>query len=194
MMRKLLPTGMVFAVLLLAGAAARCADLTLRVDAREVVRKHVHTDMTLAVRPGALTLVFPKWIPGEHGPTGPLETITGLTIRANGATLAWRREPLDMYAISLSVPRGVTQLQIALDSGLAVEGGQFSTGPTSSAQLAILPWNEFVLFPKGRDARGAAERRLAPELFAREERLPRGPPETPQDPRTVLVGRTEGQR
>src|SRR5205823_3287833 len=28
----------------------------------------------------------------------------------------------------------------------------FSTGPTSSATLAVLPWNEFVLLPKGRDA------------------------------------------
>ena len=54
MMGTLLPRGMLFAVLLLAGAAARCADLTLRVDAREVARQHVHTDMTLAVRaPGS---------------------------------------------------------------------------------------------------------------------------------------------
>jgi predicted metalloprotease with PDZ domain len=131
---------------------SQAADLTLRVDAREVARKHVHTDMTLAVRSGPLTLVFPKWIPGEHGPTGPLETIIGLTLRANGTALPWQRDPLDMYAIRLSVPAGVSRLQIALDSGLATEGGVFSTGPTSSEQLAVLPWNEFVLYPKGRDA------------------------------------------
>lgn len=139
-------------VSLWAAAGVQAADLSLRVDARDVARKHVHTDMTLAVSAGPLTLLFPKWIPGEHGPTGPLDTIIGLTIRANGTALEWHRDPLDMYAIALTVPAGATQLEIALDSGLATEGGVFSTGPTSSEQLAVLPWNEFVLFPQGRDA------------------------------------------
>ncbi|HKD54345.1 MAG TPA: hypothetical protein VKB72_08985 [Steroidobacteraceae bacterium] len=138
--------------LLLAAGLAEAADLTVRVDAREITRRHVHTDMSLGVKPGPLTLVFPKWIPGEHGPTGPLETIIGMTIRANGATLAWQRDPLDMYAIRVTAPPGATRLDIALDSGLATESGVFSTGPTSSEQLAVLPWNEFVLLPKGRDA------------------------------------------
>ena len=71
--------------MLLACAAAPAADLTVRVDAREVARKHVHTELSLAVHGGPLTLVFPKWIPGEHAPSGPLDTIIGLTIRA-----AWR--------------------------------------------------------------------------------------------------------
>jgi predicted metalloprotease with PDZ domain len=147
----------VLAALLSAGAEGADAtparaDLTLRVDAREVAADHLHTDMTLAVKGGPLTLVFPKWIPGEHGPTGPLETIIGLTFRANGVQLAWRRDPLDMYAVTLTVPADATRLEVALDTGLATEGGQFSTGPTSSAQLAVLPWNELVLLPKGRDA------------------------------------------
>ena len=139
-------------LVLLAAGSVHAADLSLRVDARDVARKHLHTDMSLVVAPGPLTLVFPKWIPGEHGPTGPLETIIGLSIRANGTLLEWQRDPLDMYAIAVTVPAGASQLEIALDSGLATEGGVFSTGPTSSEQLAVLPWNEFVLFPQGRDA------------------------------------------
>lgn len=132
---------------------ARAADLTVRVDAREVQRKHVHTDLTLAVRGGGpLTLVFPKWIPGEHGPDGPLETMIGLVIRANGSALAWQRDPRDMYALTVTVPAGATQLDIALDTGLTIEGGVFGGGPTSSEQLAVLPFNLFVLLPKGRDA------------------------------------------
>jgi predicted metalloprotease with PDZ domain len=146
--------GLLVAALMLTTAVAPAADLRVRVDAREVARKRVHTDLTLAVHEGPLTLVFPKWIPGEHGPTGPLESIIGLAIRANGAPLAWRRDPRDMYAISVTVPRGAAHLDIALDSGLATEGGHFSTGPTSSAALAVLPWNEFLLLPKGRDAGG----------------------------------------
>jgi predicted metalloprotease with PDZ domain len=145
---------MMAAVTLLLGvAAASAADLTVRVDARDVQRKHVHTDLTLAVRGGgSLTLVFPKWIPGEHGPNGPLESMIGLVIRANGTPLAWQRDPRDMYALTVTVPAGVAHLDIALDSGLTTEGGEFGAGPTSSAQLAVLPFNLFVLLPKGRDA------------------------------------------
>jgi Peptidase M61 N-terminal domain len=87
---------------------APAADLTLRVDAREVMRNHLHTDMTLAVHGGPLTLVFPQWIPGEHGPTGPLDTLIALTLRANGTTLSWQRDPFDMFAIKLTVPAGAT--------------------------------------------------------------------------------------
>src|SRR5256886_11166950 len=74
--------GALVAALMLASAVGQAADLRVRVDAREVARKRVHTDLTLAVQQGPLTLVFPKWIPGEHGPSGPLESIIALTIRA----------------------------------------------------------------------------------------------------------------
>src|SRR5579864_9394098 len=141
------------AVLSATMSPAHAADLKLQVDAREVQRKHVHSELTLAVQGGGpLTLVFPKWIPGEHSPSGPLDTMIGLVIRANGMALAWQRDPYDMYALSVNVPSGVGQLDISLDSGLPIEGGVFGTGPTSSAQLAVLPLNLFVLLPKGRDA------------------------------------------
>jgi len=73
-MKAALFKGVPVAALMLATAVGQAADLRVRVDAREVTRKRVHTDLTLAVREGPLTLVFPKWIPGEHGPTGPLES------------------------------------------------------------------------------------------------------------------------
>jgi predicted metalloprotease with PDZ domain len=140
------------AVLLLTHGAAQAADLSVRLDAREVTRRHLHTDLTLAVKPGPLTLVLPQWIPGEHAPSGPLGTLIGMTIRANGATLSWRRDPLDMFAISVNVPAGTTHLEIALDTGLPAEGGEGSFALASSAQLAVISWNQFVLLPKGRDA------------------------------------------
>jgi predicted metalloprotease with PDZ domain len=144
--------GALVGLALLAAPVVSAADLTVRVDAREVARKRVHTELELAVAPGPLTLVFPKWIPGEHGPSGPLNTLVGLTIRADGAPLPWQRDPRDMFALRVTVPAGVRRLQIALDSGLPLEGGEFTAGPTSSAQLAVLSWNEYVLLPKGRDA------------------------------------------
>jgi predicted metalloprotease with PDZ domain len=128
------------------------ADLTVRIDAREVARRHLETHETLAVKPGPLVLVYPKWIPSEHAPDGPLDTIIGLEITANGQRLVWHRDPYEMYALSITVPRGVDHLDIALESGLPAEGGDFGDSPDSTARLAVIRWNEFVLLPKGRDA------------------------------------------
>jgi predicted metalloprotease with PDZ domain len=140
------------AVLVMMGAVAQAADLSVRLDAREIVRNHVHTDLTLNVKGGPLTLVFPKWLPGEHMPSGPLDTLIGMTMRAHGQLLSWQRDPKDPFAVSVTVPPGVSELDIALDSGLPTEGGSFTAGPTNSAQLAVLSWNQYVLLPKGRDA------------------------------------------
>jgi predicted metalloprotease with PDZ domain len=133
-------------------AAVHAADLTVRVDAREAAARHVHTELSIAVKPGPLTLVYAQWIPGEHGPTGPIQSLIGLEIKARGQRLAWSRDPYDMFALRVTVPDGVERLDVSLDSGLATEGGSFTEGPTTSAQLAVINWNEFLLFPKGVDA------------------------------------------
>ena len=138
--------------LLAAPALQAAADLTVRIDARDIPRKRVHTDLTLAVKPGPIVLVFPKWIPAEHAPSGPLDSIIGLQIKANGTPLEWKRDPLDMFALAVTVPAGADHVDISLDSGLSIGGTAFSASPGSSEQLAIIRWNEFVLFPKGRDA------------------------------------------
>ncbi len=132
--------------------AASAADLTLRVDAHDIARKRVHTEESLAVKGGPVTLAFPKWIPGEHMPSGPIDTIVGLVFKANGAPLTWKRDPYNTYLITVNVPAAATRLEISLDTGLPTEGGSFSAGPTSSEQLAVISWNHFVLLPQGQDA------------------------------------------
>lgn len=144
--------------LVLALPDVNAADLSVQLDATDVARKRIHTDLELAVTPGPLTLVFPKWIPGEHAPTGPLDSMIGLSLSANDEAVTWTRDPGDLYAFRLTVPAGATKLHIGLDSGLATDGDGFSAAPTSSEQLAVLPWNEFLLLPKGRDAESVSTR------------------------------------
>jgi predicted metalloprotease with PDZ domain len=152
-MRKAWSIPLASTLLLLAAPALRAAtDLTVRIDARDIARKHVHADLTLAARPGPLVLVYPKWIPAEHAPSGPLDSIIGLEIKANGTRLEWKRDPLDMFSLAVTVPPGADHVDISLDSGLSTGGSSFSGSPGSSDQLAVIRWNEFVLFPKGRDA------------------------------------------
>ena len=47
--------------------------ITLALDARETPRKLLHARETITVTPGALTLVYPKWLPGEHAPDGAID-------------------------------------------------------------------------------------------------------------------------
>ena len=81
----------------------------LSVDATEAPRKIFHARMTIPAKPGTLTLYYPKWIPGEHGPTGPIQDLAGLKFTANGKALAWRRDLLDGWTFHVEVPAGVIQ-------------------------------------------------------------------------------------
>src|ERR1043166_5435669 len=64
--------------------AARSADAPtlLKVDARDASRRILHATLHIPARPGPLTLLYPKWIPGEHAPTGPIVDVAGLKMRS----------------------------------------------------------------------------------------------------------------
>src|SRR5512137_399555 len=81
-------------VCLVANGAHAAASITLNVDARDVSRRVLHAALHLPARPGPLTLVYPKWIPGEHGPSGPISDLTGLRMTAAGQAIAWQRDAL----------------------------------------------------------------------------------------------------
>jgi predicted metalloprotease with PDZ domain len=124
--------------------------ISLVVDATEAPQKLFHATLTIPVSAGPLTLLYPEWIPGEHGPTGPIADLTGLKFTAGGQSLVWRRDDVNMYAIHLTIPAGTSELQAALDytSPAELRGG-FSAGSTATAQMAVLNWNWVLLYPEG---------------------------------------------
>lgn len=123
---------------------------TLAVDATDAPRKVFHAKLTIPAAPGDFVLLYPKWIPGEHGPSGPLVDTAGIYFRANGKVLAWHRDPVDMYAFHVEVPPGVSSIEAALDYLSPVEApGNFSAGSSATEKLAVLSWNWLVLYPKG---------------------------------------------
>src|SRR5258708_8951146 len=89
--------------------------ITISVDATEAPRKILHARLTIPTKPGPLTLLYPKWIPGEHGPTGPITDLAGLKFTGAGKTIPWRRHHVDMYAFHLVIPNGVSSIEAALD-------------------------------------------------------------------------------
>ena len=142
---------MVLALLALsAAAAASPRPITLEVDAREAARRILHARLSIPAAPGPLTLVYPKWIPGEHGPTGPIADLTGLAFSAGGKALAWRRDSVEMFAFHVEVPAGADAVEVSLDYLSPAEGGQFGAGPSATSQLAVVSWNTLLLQPQGR--------------------------------------------
>ena len=126
--------------------------IQLTVDVTDAPRKVLHARLSIPVVPGPLTLVYPKWIPGEHGPTGPIDDLAGLAIEANGKPLAWRRDEVNMFAFHVTVPEGATTLEVKLDFLATGGSAGFSASASTSAMLAMVSWNEVVLYPEGRPA------------------------------------------
>jgi predicted metalloprotease with PDZ domain len=124
--------------------------ITISVDATDAPRKMIHAQMRIPAKPGSLTLFFPKWIPGEHGPTGPITDLTGLKFSASGKPLNWRRDLLDGYTFHVEVPAGQSEVTANLDyaSPAATQSG-YTAGLSATEKLYILNWNAVLLYPAG---------------------------------------------
>jgi predicted metalloprotease with PDZ domain len=125
--------------------------ITLAVDAREAPRGILHARLTVPVRPGPLTLLYPKWIPGEHGPTGPVQNLTGLKLSVGGREIPWRRDLLDMYAFRCEIPPGASTLEVVLDFVVPQNDSGFTAAASATPELAIISWNQLLLYPQGSD-------------------------------------------
>jgi predicted metalloprotease with PDZ domain len=136
---------------LLASTPTLAADqpTILKVDARDISRRILHATLHIPAKPGPLTLVYPKWIPGEHGPTGPVTDVAGLKMNAAGKTIPWRRDAEDNYAFNIDVPSGADAVDVSLDFLLPSDVNGFSSAASSSANLGVISWNTVVLYPKG---------------------------------------------
>jgi predicted metalloprotease with PDZ domain len=125
-------------------AAQQIIKERLRVDATDAPRNILHSTVTIPVASGAVTLVYPKWIPGNHRPTGPIQNLTGLHIKAGSRELDWQRDLVDMWAFHVQVPTGVSELDVSYDT--ITYNGKSSP---SSSKVLDLNWNQVVLYPQG---------------------------------------------
>lgn len=130
-------------------AQAQQGVIHVNVDASDAPRRLIHAQLTIPAAAGPMTLLYPQWIPGEHAPTGPIADLVGLKIRAGTQTLAWTRDSTNLFAFHVNVPAGSAALDVALDFISAADAGGFSSGSSMTTELAILSWNQFVLYPQG---------------------------------------------
>jgi predicted metalloprotease with PDZ domain len=123
--------------------------IALALDARETPRRLLHARETLNVTPGPLTLVYPKWLPGEHSPDGPIDDLVDLSFTAAGRSLPWRRDAVDLFAFHVDIPQGANRLDVSFDFLSAIGQGGFSSASSDTAHLGIYSWNQVLLYPQG---------------------------------------------
>lgn len=118
--------------------------MTLVVDETQAARRIAFVHEEIQVRRGTLALAYPRWIPGEHGPTGPIQRFAALRLRSGSATLPWTRDPEDIYTIHVEVPAKTNRITVDFDTLLE---------NTISDHQLLMAWNTVVLYPRGIDKR-----------------------------------------
>jgi predicted metalloprotease with PDZ domain len=149
MFTPLSPKRLVLELVAMTALAASAQDksapaMTLIVDETQGARRIAFVHEEIRVRPGAVTLAYPKWIPGEHGPTGPIQQFAALRIHFGSASLSWTRDPEDIYTIRVEVPPNADRISVDFDTLME---------NTISDHQLLVAWNTVVLYPRGIDKR-----------------------------------------
>jgi predicted metalloprotease with PDZ domain len=135
-MKKLLV--LAAATVFAASAFAQKTPIKITVDLTEAPRKLYHAEIDVPVKAGPVTLITPEWIPGDHAPNGEANAITGVIFTADGKTLTWRRDDVNLYEFHLEIPAGVTSIHVHLDAIVTSR---------ASKQMACLEWDRLMLYP-----------------------------------------------
>ena len=122
--------------------------IKLTVDASDVTRAifRVHEQVPVA-HAGDFVMLYPKWLPGNHSPSGQINDVAGFRASANGRMLPWVRDTLDVYAFHINVPQGVSAIDIDFQyvSPTAQNQGRIVATP----DLASIEWIANSLYPAG---------------------------------------------
>jgi predicted metalloprotease with PDZ domain len=141
-------TSLLFFSCLFGGASLDAQTIQLHVDLRDAPRNIYHAQLQIPAHAGEMALVFPKWIPGNHRPSGPIGGLTGIRMEAAGHEVAWQRDAIEMYEFHANVPAGVDTLNVSLDAITTLDSAG-GGGPAASSNLLDLNWNAVLLYPKG---------------------------------------------
>jgi predicted metalloprotease with PDZ domain len=121
--------------------------IALRIDTSAAPTQNVvFTHETIPVQPGKLTLYFPKWLPGQHQPVGPIANFAAMTIKAGGAALPWRRQPLDLYAIDVDVPAGANSIDVDA-TYLGATFGRYASARLATSNMLVITWDQNLVYP-----------------------------------------------
>jgi predicted metalloprotease with PDZ domain len=133
-------------------ARAQEAPIALTVDASEApVTSIVHVHETIPVTPDApLDLAYPRWVPGEHGPSGPLANVAFLRASYLGKTFEVTRDLADLNEFHVAIPADVSSVDIDFDY-LGSKDGTYGESRLATATILAVNWNQFLVYPQKAD-------------------------------------------
>jgi predicted metalloprotease with PDZ domain len=122
--------------------------LQLTVDASDVTRAifKVHEHVPVAAA-GDFVMLYPKWLPGNHSPSGQINKVAGFRATANGAELKWVRDNLDVYAFHIAVPPGVGAIDVDFQYLSPTAGNQGRV--VATPDLSSIEWIANSMYPAG---------------------------------------------
>ena len=123
--------------------------INLHVDANDTEQGIFRVHETIPVKAGALTLLYPQWIPGDHSPSGPIAMLAGLKLSANGKPLIWKRDKYNVFAFHLDVPVGVSSIDADFQYLSERRDGFEITD-----RMMDMEWSKVSLYPAGYFSRG----------------------------------------
>lgn len=122
--------------------------ISIEVDATDIDRRIVSVKQTIPVAgPGPMTLLYPSWLPGNHGPVGPVDDIADLQISANGRALRWVRNTVETNGFQIDVPAGVSSIDVSFKWLTPIDGSQGRVVITD--EMLNIQWEKAVLYPAG---------------------------------------------
>lgn len=122
--------------------------IDVAVDATDVQRRVISVRQTIPVAAaGPMTLLYPAWIPGHHGPVGPMRNIAGLIITADGQRLDWLRDTVDTFAFHIDVPAGARSIQVEFQWLTPIDDSTQRTVFTD--EIVNVQWEKALLYPAG---------------------------------------------
>jgi predicted metalloprotease with PDZ domain len=121
--------------------------MSFEVDATDIDRAIFRVKQSFSATGGTLTLLYPKWLPGKHGPRGALAELTGLKFTAKGQVLKWERDPLNVYAFHITVPANVDKVDAEYQflSPVRESEGRIVVTP----EMMNVQWEQVSLYPAG---------------------------------------------
>ncbi|HEX3570874.1 MAG TPA: M61 family peptidase [Acidobacteriaceae bacterium] len=146
-LRRFAPVIFICLLSLSAHAQPMLPPIQIVADLTEAPRKLYHAEIDLPVKSGPVTFITPQWIPGNHRPNGPVENITGVVFTANGQTLPWRRDDVNLFEFHLTIPGGVNSVHAHLDCIVTAR---------ATTRMAVLEWEKLLLYPANTPVRDIA--------------------------------------
>ncbi|EIM00741.1 MULTISPECIES: M61 family metallopeptidase [Rhodanobacter] len=121
--------------------------MKVHVDATDVDHRIFTVHESIPVKAGPMYLLYPQWIPGDHEPSGPIDKVASLVIRANGKVLTWKRDKYNVYAFHIDVPAGASSIDVDFQ---VLTAQKRSEGPIRmTPEMLDLAWSKVSMYPAG---------------------------------------------